>query len=536
MRIRELARPQRSAAALSRATPRVSRGGGIYTYTDGVGGGTAIENSTISGNYSAVHGGGISSRVRDGGTTTISGSTLSGNSANTYGGGIYSRNQDGATLISGSTLSGNSAGVDGGGIYSMNFFDGETLISDSTLSAIPRASTAAASIPKYSLFGETLISNSTLSGNSAGVGGGGIYSLTLGGATLISDSTLSGNSAGFHGGGIKNPPPHRSDDHAQRQQYNGQLRGRRRRRHLFAQLRHGDAQRQHPQAKFRGRRRRRHQFTQLRHGRRSATAPSRATLRATAAASGRIQALLISQRLKTTPFWVTPPLTTAAASIPTTTARRRSAAAPSRATRGRWRWRHLFTQLGRHDDYRQYDFPQLRGRRVIGWRRDFCIYRHGAVTTMVNSTLSGNTVGDDGGGAYVINKGTTIITSTTITANRAGLNTGGGLYVDSSSTVVTLVRNSIVAANMDGSAMGTTNDIGGTDLASDLRVDESLVGIDPGVTGAGNLTGSPGTPPSPLNPKLGPLQNNGGSTQTHALLPSARQSMREALFCCLTIC
>ncbi|MBS0569527.1 MAG: hypothetical protein JSS28_02875, partial [Proteobacteria bacterium] len=102
--------------------------------------------------------------------------------------------------------------------------------------------------------------------------------------------------------------------------------------------------------------------------------------------------------------------------------------------------------------------------------------------TLVNSTLSGNGAEILGGGLF--NMGTLTLINSTLSRNTAG-NSGGGI----SSLIPPLVINSIVATNTQAY---------GSDIDSD---------IDPNSTG--NLMGA--------DPKLGPLQNNGGPTET--LLP-----------------
>src|SRR5207248_9403932 len=72
---------------------------------------------------------------------------------------------------------------------------------------------------------------------------------------------------------------------------------------------------------------------------------------------------------------------------------------------------------------------------------------------------------------------------------------------------------------------GTTGSAGtGTDLAGSFKSQSyDLLGITNGCTGFsnavnGDLAGSSATP---LDPKIGPLQNNGGPTLTIALLPTS---------------
>ena len=143
--------------------------------------------------------------------------------------------------------------------------------------------------------------------------------------------------------------------------------------------------------------------------------------------------------------------------------------------------------------------------------------------TLTNSTISGNTALEDGGGIYnsyaYASDGRLTLISTTINNNiadsdRDGTGNGGGVfsYLDSSTNVN--VSNTIIAGNFDNSTSG--------DIDPDVR--GGL--IDSGNNLIGNNTGSTafttstlvGTSASPINPKLGLLQNNGGATLTHALL------------------
>ncbi|WP_375469424.1 DUF4347 domain-containing protein [uncultured Nostoc sp.] len=143
--------------------------------------------------------------------------------------------------------------------------------------------------------------------------------------------------------------------------------------------------------------------------------------------------------------------------------------------------------------------------------------------TLTNSTISGNTALEDGGGiynsyAYVADNRLTLISTTinnnTADSDRDGTGNGGGVfsYLDSSTNVN--VSNTIIAGNFDNSTSG--------DIDPDVR--GGL--IDSGNNLIGNKTGSTafttstlvGTSASPINPKLGLLQNNGGATLTHALL------------------
>ncbi len=137
-----------------------------------------------------------------------------------------------------------------------------------------------------------------------------------------------------------------------------------------------------------------------------------------------------------------------------------------------------------------------------------------SVVTLTSSTISGNsTTGNyaSGGGIRTIS-GDVTLTSSTVSGNSSGFRAGGIL-----SGGTTTITNSIVAGNTAGSTLGGT----GPDLVpvfgGTLTINYSLIGVADGltITGGGNLTG---TAALPLDPLLGPLANNGGRTETHALL------------------
>ena len=149
-----------------------------------------------------------------------------------------------------------------------------------------------------------------------------------------------------------------------------------------------------------------------------------------------------------------------------------------------------------------------------------------------NSTISGNTTIDDGGGisggSYHFS-GT--ITNSTITNNTAdsdgdGVGNGGGVnkYIGGGGMIF---KNTIIAGNFDNSPADSERhpDISGPGLGSHGY---NLIGDITGIRGFNVSTPPPnpftalgdlfGTSENPLDPLLGPLQDNGGSTQTHALL------------------
>ena len=142
------------------------------------------------------------------------------------------------------------------------------------------------------------------------------------------------------------------------------------------------------------------------------------------------------------------------------------------------------------------------------------------------STFSGNTTGGPGGGLMNQGVGFLKMVNSTVSGNLAG----NGIQDDSSTTLsltnctVTnnapfgvmsasgsgVVRNSILAGNNGGS---------GPDASGNFASQgHNLVGNANGSTGFNAAGDQKGSTASPLNARLGPLADNGGPTQTHALL------------------
>lgn len=126
-----------------------------------------------------------------------------------------------------------------------------------------------------------------------------------------------------------------------------------------------------------------------------------------------------------------------------------------------------------------------------------------ATITVTNSTISGNTATVGYGGGLFQNAGgyfgPVSLTNTTVTANQAA-GSGGGLFIAGSLTL----KNSIVGGNV-----ATVNpDCSGT-VASQGH---NLIQDPAGCSGLG------GSDLTNTDSKLGPLADNGGPTETHALL------------------
>jgi CSLREA domain-containing protein len=164
-----------------------------------------------------------------------------------------------------------------------------------------------------------------------------------------------------------------------------------------------------------------------------------------------------------------------------------------------------------------------------------------AITVITNSTISGNTAnsgtGSAGGGIY--NGGLLTITNSTISGNSASNSNrcGGGIWTNGASVNITNCTITNNSAPKQESAPGLFRG-GGT-----VTVRNSIIAVNGGpwpdvvsflnpgiVSGGFNLIGDrgdvtfnstgdqSGTFNAPVDPVLGPLQDNGGPTYTHALL------------------
>ena len=133
--------------------------------------------------------------------------------------------------------------------------------------------------------------------------------------------------------------------------------------------------------------------------------------------------------------------------------------------------------------------------------------------TMTDCTISGNSAvisgaGTGYGGGIFTEGGPVTLTSCTISANSAAaIFSGGGIYAFGTGPVA--LRNTIVASNT---------------APSNPDVDGSISSQGHNLIGNGNgggpysATDLVGTSAHPIDPQLGPLQDNGGPTQTMALL------------------
>ncbi|NJK68908.1 MAG: hypothetical protein HC941_22430 [Microcoleus sp. SU_5_3] len=162
--------------------------------------------------------------------------------------------------------------------------------------------------------------------------------------------------------------------------------------------------------------------------------------------------------------------------------------------------------------------------------------------TVTDSTISNNNNVGDGGG--INNFGTLNLNNSTISGNLAGF--GGGIFNDSSSTFT--IANSTIANNTARNSGGgifsqglisetpvVTPQIGNSIIAGNISavipdVDGRFTSNGFNLIGNGNGSSSfisgvngdiVGTPENPIDPRLSPLQDNGGATFTHALLANS---------------
>jgi CSLREA domain-containing protein len=122
---------------------------------------------------------------------------------------------------------------------------------------------------------------------------------------------------------------------------------------------------------------------------------------------------------------------------------------------------------------------------------------------ITNSTVSNNSAGEGGGGIY--SGGLLTLTSSTVSGNSSLF--GGGIYIAFSGTAN--LDNTIIANSVSGG--DCLRDNGGVTINARYSLIEGGLSCVNGIN-INNLIG---------DPLLGPLQDNGGPTPTHALLPGS---------------
>jgi MBG domain/Bacterial Ig-like domain (group 3)/Right handed beta helix region len=214
-------------------------GGGIFTWRGAI---LSLTDCTITGNSAGTGSGGGAGIMSSGYPTTLTNCTISGNTSASYGGGLLCDvdnikfplnvtdcaifgNSSGASgggmfwagpgKVTGCTISGNSASIDGGGIHCTDGEESDPLtLTDCILSGNEASSETGFSggAKGGAIYNGGLaflvVTGCTISGNSATCtlhpsegSGGGIFN--AGDLSLI-DSTITGNTASFLGGGLSN--------------------------------------------------------------------------------------------------------------------------------------------------------------------------------------------------------------------------------------------------------------------------------------------------------------------------------------------
>ena len=169
----------------------------------------------------------------------------------------------------------------------------------------------------------------------------------------------------------------------------------------------------------------------------------------------------------------------------------------------------------------------------------FVEVNHGSAV-ISGTTFSGNQAHSDAGGVAVsISKGPATIANSTIFGNSSASNGGGGVSLSSSEVPIairdsTISGNHSTGSNAGGGGIsasenhpvrlentivaGNSADAGGADLDGPIDAAFNLIGSPSGATltetvAGSNLIG--------VDPQLGPLQNNGGPTETMAITASS---------------
>jgi hypothetical protein len=175
------------------------------------------------------------------------------------------------------------------------------------------------------------------------------------------------------------------------------------------------------------------------------------------------------------------------------------------------------------------------------------IYNNGGTLTLNNSTVSGNTAfAGHGGGIANDNGGTLTLTRTTVSGNQAIAEVIGGTRNGGAGGGISNISGSLTLTNSTVSGNTATDNAGGIDNHSGTLLtltNTTVTNNSPGGivnSGSATLTNTIVAGNSPSNfpdvqgsfasqgpnligqaPLLGPLQNNGGATNTHALLPGS---------------
>ena len=147
------------------------------------------------------------------------------------------------------------------------------------------------------------------------------------------------------------------------------------------------------------------------------------------------------------------------------------------------------------------------------------LWAHDIKLTLTNVTVDGNSCGQYGGGVYyaALTPLTFALNNVTLTANRAAAQ-GGGIFRYDYDGFVT-AKNSIIALNTSG--INNAPDIYAPAAGTFTSLGYNLIGIRDGANFTNAAGDQTGTTASPVNPLLGPLQDNGGATLSRVPLSNS---------------
>jgi CSLREA domain-containing protein len=132
------------------------------------------------------------------------------------------------------------------------------------------------------------------------------------------------------------------------------------------------------------------------------------------------------------------------------------------------------------------------------------VINNSGLATLTNSTISGNSANSNGGGLADGSSGAIYLNNVTVTSNTVSSGGGGGIYASNN----IYSKNTLIAANTDTS--GQSPDCSGALVLQGYNLIQDVTGC--------AISGDTTTVITGTAPSLGPLQNNGGASLTHALL------------------
>ena len=142
----------------------------------------------------------------------------------------------------------------------------------------------------------------------------------------------------------------------------------------------------------------------------------------------------------------------------------------------------------------------------------------GAILNLGSSLILNSTIGNNNNNVGIsaisnLNGGELELTNSTVANNISGLESA--IFNDEESTFI--VNSSIIANNLITAGTSEQNNVVGTFVSEG----NNLIGNSNGSSGFNNESDLVGTAENPIDPLLGELQDNGGSTPTQALLDSS---------------